>query len=164
MSIPTAQEPSPINHYRADQIQPILNSYAALLDRPLLLRSRGESVTEWALRAYTAPFVLLAHDGSSDSRFTYANRMAQELFEMPWSLLAGMPSRRSAEADEQAAREVLLARVLRDGFCEDYTGIRVAASGRRFRITGATVWNVYSEDGRRMGQAATFTQWHPITH
>jgi MEKHLA domain len=164
MSIPGAPEPSPINHYRADQIQPILDSYAALLERPLLHRSRGESVTEWALRAYTAPFVLLAHDGGADPRFTYANRMAQELFEMPWSLFAGMPSRRSAEPDEQAARDALLSRVLRDGFCEDYSGIRVAASGRRFRITGATVWNVYREDGRRMGQAASFVHWQAITH
>jgi hypothetical protein len=164
MTIPAAAEPSPINHYRADQILPILSSYEGLLERPLLLRARGESVTEWALRAYTAPFVLLAHDGSAEPRFTYANRTAQQLFEMPWSKLVGMPSRRSAEPDEQDARETLLARVRRDGFCEDYAGVRIAASGRRFRICGATVWNVLGPDGRRIGQAATFATWQPVTH
>ena len=164
MSIPAAAEPSAINHYRADQVLPILRSYETLVDRPLLLRARGESVTEWALRAYTAPFVLLAHDGGEDPRFTYANRAAQQLFEMPWSNLVGMPSRHSAEPDEQAARDALLARVLRVGYCDDYAGVRIASSGRRFRISGATVWTGLGSDGRRIGQAATFATWQPLTH
>jgi hypothetical protein len=124
----------------------------------------GESATEWALRAYLAPCVLLAHDGTDDPRFVYANRTAQRLFERNWTDLVGLHSRRSAEPDEQAARARLLARVLRDGYCEDYSGIRVAASGRRFCIADASVWNVLDETGQRVGQAAAFSKWTYLTH
>jgi hypothetical protein len=37
--------------------------------------------------------------------------------------------------------------------------VRVSASGRRFRISGATVWNLVDEQGWRRGQAAAFAEW-----
>ena len=156
--------PSPVNHHRADLALPILVSYEVLTGRTLLSRAYGESVTEYALRVYEAPFVLLAHDGREDPHFIYANRSAQRLFEYPWSTLVGLPSRHSAEADEQAERARLLSRVMVEGFCDDYAGIRIAASGRRFQIRSATVWNVLDREGRRVGQAATFAEWSDITH
>jgi hypothetical protein len=55
----------------------------------------------------------------------------------------------------------LLERVTRDGFIADYSGIRIAASGRRFRIERAVVWNLIDADGTRHGQAATFDCWTP---
>jgi len=45
------------------------------------------------------------------------------------------------------------------GFIDDYAGIRISKSGRRFKISRATVWNLISEDGQPCGQAAMFTQW-----
>ncbi len=156
--------PSPANHYRADLLLPILRSYETLTGRALLTRVHGESAGEYGLRAYEAPFVLLAHNGEADPRFVYANRQAQQLFERTWDDFVGLPSRLSAEPDAQAARAALLSTVLRSGYCDDYGGVRVASSGRRFRIQGATVWNVLDEDGDRVGQAATFAAWTDITH
>jgi hypothetical protein len=45
-----------------------------------------------------APFVLLAHDTSTDPRFGYANRTAQRCFEYDWDEFVEMPSRLSAAA------------------------------------------------------------------
>jgi hypothetical protein len=157
-------EPSPANRYRADLVSPVLENLERLTGRAILPRSRGESPAEWALRAYLAPWVLLAHDGGADPRFTYANRTAQTLFERPWRGFVGLPSRYSAEPDARDARADLLERVRRDGYCDDYAGVRVAASGRRFRISCATVWNLSSESGVHIGQAAQFSHWTYLDH
>ena len=157
-------EPIAANRYRADLAMPILSSLEAVAGRTLLPRARGESPAEWSLRAYLAPWVLLAHDGGLDPCFTYANRTAQTLFERPWADLVGLPSRYSAEPDAREARAALLERVRRDGYCDDYAGVRVAASGRRFRIAGATVWNLRDDLGHHRGQAAQFSQWTYLDH
>ena len=44
------------------------------------------------------------------------------------------------------------------GFIRDYAGVRIAASGRRFRIDDAVVWNLVDADGVRHGQAAAPTK------
>ena len=48
-------------------------------------------------------------------------------------------------------------RVTRDLASE--TGVRIAKSGRRFRIAQAIVWNLLDEHGARCGQAAMFEHW-----
>lgn len=73
-----------------------------------------------------------------------------------------MPSRLTAESPERAERERLLGRVAARGCIDDYAGVRVSRSGRRFRIRGATVWTLVDDDGRRLGQAATFSDWAPL--
>jgi hypothetical protein len=108
---------------------------------------------------YEAPLVALAHDGAADPRFTYANRAAQALWELEWSQFVGMPSRLSAEPERREERQRLLERATRDGFVSDYSGVRIAASGKRFRIDRATVWNLIGEHGQRLGQAAAFSCW-----
>ena len=45
------------------------------------------------------------------------------------------------------------------GYIDDYAGVRVSRTGRRFRIQGATVWNLTGGQGRHLGQAATFAHW-----
>ena len=70
-----------------------------------------------------------------------------------------MPSRLSAEPVHQSARERLLATVAQQGYMDDYSGIRIAKSGRRFAIEQATVWNLLDNDGAYYGQAATFSRW-----
>ncbi len=52
-----------------------------------------------------------------------------------------------------------IAAVTRYGFIDDYAGVRIARTGRRFRIRQATVWNLFDEHGQRCGQAATFARW-----
>ncbi|HVN42283.1 MAG TPA: MEKHLA domain-containing protein, partial [Steroidobacteraceae bacterium] len=83
------------------------------------------------------------------------------LFERGWEELVGLPSRLSAEAPAREERERLLERVGAHGFIDDYSGVRIAQSGRRFRILRATVWNVLDPAGERIGQAATFSEWEP---
>ena len=53
----------------------------------------------------------------------------------------------------------LMAAVTARGFIDDYAGIRITRTGRRFRIHRATVWNVVDDSGAAAGQAATFSDW-----
>ena len=57
----------------------------------------------------------------------------------------------------RSEREILLATVARQGFIDDYRGIRISKNGRRFLIDQATVWNLLDENGAKCGQAATFS-------
>ena len=84
------------------------------------------------------------------------------IFEMKWDEFTALPSRLSAEAPERGERERLLAEVARTGFIRDYAGIRIAKSGKRFRIEHATVWNVADERGVARGQAAMFGAWREV--
>lgn len=108
---------------------------------------------------YNAPVVLLAHNGGSDPRFTYANRQAQALWELEWSAFIDMPSRLSAEPDHLAERQRLLDQARRHGVIRNYAGVRQSRSGKRFRIEGVCLWNVLDEHQTSIGQAAAFTQW-----
>jgi hypothetical protein len=144
-----------------DIVTLLLSSHERLTGRPLLERWPCESDDDLGRRLYEAPFVVLAHDAGVDPVFTYANLAAQVLFERSGADFIGLPSRLSAEALERGERERLLARVTEQGYIEDYSGIRIAKSGRRFRILAATVWNVVDRGGRRLGQAASFSTWQP---
>ncbi|MER2266980.1 MEKHLA domain-containing protein [Methylobacterium oxalidis] len=129
-------------------------SHARLLGRPLAPEGCG---ADWLYAE--APFAVLAHEGSADPRFIYANRTAQACFGYDWAAFTALPSRLSAEAPERAARQELLDRVARDGFATGYRGVRIAASGRRFLIEDGTVWQLVDADGTVRGQAATFSRW-----
>ena len=148
--------------YSRHHVLQLLASHQALTGRPLLERASGEGDEDLAARLYDAPFVVLAHGTEPDPLFNYANLAAQSLFERSWEELVGLPSRLSAEAPAREERERLLARVTAHGFIDDYSGIRIAKSGRRFRILRATVWNVADGAGRRIGQAAAFSDWEPL--
>ena len=43
-----------------------------------------------------------------------------------------------------------------------WRGVRVSASGRRFQITGAQVWNLLDAVGAVVGQAAMFADWEAL--
>jgi hypothetical protein len=108
---------------------------------------------------WSAPRVVLAHGLGPDPRFFYGDRLALELFDVTPQQLLQMPSRLSAESDDRAERARLLDQVNRCGVIEDYAGVRVSSTGRRFRIAQATVWNLIDAAGELHGQAATFDQW-----
>jgi hypothetical protein len=111
-----------------------------------------------------ASFAVVSHNTASDPVFNYANRTALQLFEMSWTQFTALPSRLSAEPMLQEERERLLQRVAERGFIEDYSGVRISASGRRFIIRNATVWNLQDEQGRPYGQAALLREWQPLDH
>jgi len=109
-----------------------------------------------------APFAVLAHDASDDPKFIYANKCAQACFEYDWDEIMKLPSRLSAEPTERAERQTLLDSVAKRGFMSGYKGVRVAKSGRRFVIEGGIVWELIDAQGKRHGQAATFSSWRNV--
>ena len=149
--------PSLENAYLSEHVRHLLQSYKRFTGRSLV-DSDEES---FARKVFEAPFALVSHGVESDPIFNYANQTALSLFEMQWFEFTSMPSRYSAEPVSRDERADLLARVTRDNFIDDYSGIRIAKTGRRFKIEQATVWNVFdSEEGDYMGQAAVFDHWH----
>jgi hypothetical protein len=108
---------------------------------------------------FEAPFVVVSHGTEADPILNYGNRSALDLWEMNWEELTRTPSRFTAEAPDREERARLLQAVTQDGFIEDYRGVRISKTGRRFRITHATVWNLMGEQGQPYGQAAMFDQW-----
>ena len=137
---------------RAPRIALIAESFARLLGRPLVDPAQDIVAALW-----DAPRVIVAHGTQDDPVFFFANRAALAAFESDVEAFTRMPSRLSAEAPLREERQALLDRVSRDGFIDDYAGVRISALGRRFRIERAIVWNLVDGAGARHGQAATFT-------
>jgi len=109
-----------------------------------------------------APACVLAHNTEPDPRFIYANRAAQRLLEYSWEEIVMLPSRFSAEAPNRAERQRLLDAVSRDRFATGYSGIRIAKSGRRFRIEDGVLWQLRDAQDALLGVAATFTHWRNL--
>jgi hypothetical protein len=135
---------------------------AALADSFARLTGRALVEPPTAEAFWTAPRAIVAHGLQPDPLFFYGNRLALELFEMAAADFVRLPSRRSAEPALREERERLLERVTRDGFIDDYAGVRISATGRRFRIEQAVVWTVTDAQGASIGQAATFDRWAPV--
>jgi len=148
--------PTPGNSFQAAQAVLLLDSYRALMRRDLL---HPASPKEIGRILYEAPMVVLAHDTAADPVFFYGNLAAQQLFEMDWEELVRLPSRFSAEPVAQEERQRLLSLVARQGYIDNYAGIRIAKSGKRFQIEQATVWNLLGPSGQLVGQAAAFERW-----
>ncbi len=158
---PTQQSPRPeppaeTNGFQADHAELLLTSYQHWMGKELI---PSDDPRERAFQLYTAPFAVVSHGIETDPIFNYANRKAQELFELPWERFVRLPSRESAEPVNQTTRQALLDRVTRDGYADDYAGVRISATGRRFRIFDAVVWNLLDAEGVYRGQAATFSGW-----
>lgn len=148
--------PSQENDFYETHIQLLLHSYQELLGKPLLETSVNMALGRQVYKAY---FALLSHNTAADPLFNYANRTAQDLFELSWSEFIGMPSRFSAEPVNREERERLLHQVTSHGYIDNYSGVRIAKSGKRFLIERAVVWNVYDSAQRYVGQAACFSDW-----
>ena len=141
---------------------PILyQSFTRLIGQPLVTPGdvTGSRADELAQALWSAPRVIVAHGTQADPIFFYGNRLALEVFEMDFASFTQLPSRYSAEPVAREERQRLLERVTRDGYIDDYAGIRISARGRRFRIEQAVVWNLIDEHGQNHGQAATFSNW-----
>lgn len=135
----------------------LLDSYRRWLGNELL--SPRRSPAEDAKGLFEAPFVVVSHGTEDDPILNYGNQAALNLWEMDLETLLRTPSRLTAEPVHRDERARLLERTTRDGFVDDYSGIRVTSTGRRFRIARAIVWNLIDEGGGFSGQAATFDRW-----
>jgi len=153
-------EPSPANRFQAGNTNLIVSSYQHLLQRELLPATPDAVALAHAL--YHAPFVVLAHDTAPDPVFFYANLTAQSLFDMSWHDMVQLPSRHSAEPLQREERQRLLDCVRRQGYIDDYAGVRISATGKRFRIARASVWNLLDASAECVGQAASFSAWEAV--
>lgn len=137
--------------------QLLLNSFARWQNRELV--SREGTPQSQSERLFLAPFVVVAHGPQPDPILCYANSMALQLWETKLDALLQMPSRLTAEPMHRDERARLLERTTRDGYADDYRGIRISSTGRRFEIQQAIVWNLVDEANVYRGQAATFSSW-----
>lgn len=149
--------PSIGNGYLAEHVELLLRNYRERMGVDLI--QPGDDL---ARRLFEAPFFVASHDTADDPVLTYGNLAALDLFEMDWEAFTSTPSRFTAEAPLREERARLLEQVSRRGSIEDYSGIRISSSGKRFLIRRATVWNLVDESGEIVGQAATFDAWEPI--
>ena len=117
------------------------------------------SPAEFAGKIFHAPFVLVSHGAEADPVLNYGNASALALWEMSWDEFTRTPSRLTAEISNREERAKSLEAVARHGFIDNYSGIRISKSGRRFRISGATIWNLPAGDNQPCGQAAMFDRW-----
>ena len=143
----------------------LLSSFANLLGRELV--SRDGSPLDQAQRLFQAPFVVVSHGpdaagGWADPILNYGNAAALALWEMTPEQFTQTPSRLTAEPMHRDERARLLERTRRDGYVDDYSGVRISATGTRFRIERAIVWNLTDAEGNHRGQAATFSEWTQI--
>ena len=132
----------------------IAESFQRLIGAPLVAH-----VDDIAESLWHAPRVIVAHGTEPDPIFFLGNKMALELFEMSAEDFIKLPSRLSAEAVNREERQRLLNEVMRNNFIANYAGVRISATGRRFRIEQAVVWNLLDAQGEKHGQAATFDHW-----
>ncbi len=135
----------------------LCQSFERLVGRPLV--DPTPALEEMADRLFDAPFVVVSHGTQEDPILNYGNAIALQLWEMTWEELTSTPSRMTAEPANQAARAEAMERVKEVGYTEGYRAIRISKSGRRFEIANTVIWNVISEQGDYVGQAATFADW-----
>lgn len=136
-----------------DRLALIEESYARVTAENLV--PEGDSL--WSM-----PHAVVAHGIESPPLFFYANRAALGLFRMGAADFISLPSYRSAEPDLREERAAMLARLDEHDVVMNYSGIRVAADGTRFRIQDAVIWNLVDARGTRHGQAAAITTWSGI--
>lgn len=130
----------------------LMASFSRLLQRPLW--SSSTDATLW-----TASVAVVSHGVEADPLFNYANRQALSLFGYAYTDFIGLPSRFSAEPIHREQRQHLLSQVSERGYFEGYEGVRIALSGRRFKIMNAIIWNVMDDAGGYRGQAAMIPEW-----
>ena len=148
---------------RADWVphtQLLLDSFARLLGRELI--SRAGAPEQQALQLFAADFVVVSADASADPLLSYGNQTALRLWEMDIETLLATPASHTAEPVHRDERQQLLDRTCDRGYVDDYAGIRISSSGKRFRIEKAIVWNLTDAAGASCGQAATFDRWVPL--
>lgn len=131
-----------------------------------MLCSSFRACTGFALNAdeaagalYHAPFPILSHNRSDDPILTYGNLKAQALWGMTWEELTQLPSRLTAEPTHRDQRAAMFEEMRRTGCIQNYEGIRISKTGRRFQIKDATIWTLTDTDGQIVGEAATFKEY-----
>ncbi len=149
------QEPAPENNFQQAHAMLIIKSFQHTVGRPILPVATAEIL-------YHTPQIILSHNTQDDPVLTYGNLAAQTLWQRPWAELTQLPSRLTAEPAHRTQRADMFDKMRKFGFFENYTGIRISATGQRFEIHNATIWTLTDAQGKRRGEAATFTEFTPL--
>ena len=136
--------------------QILTQSYQKLLGRELIASIHAQELAE---ALFKAPFALVSHGIEPDPILNYGNQTALNLWSMSWSEFTQTPSRLTAEPVNRATRASMLEQVAKQGYIDNYQGIRISSRGKRFAIERAIIWNLTDELGQNCGQAATFSYW-----
>jgi len=152
--------PAPDSPFLIKHVALLRRSYRRWTGADLLAQELAPADAVHALD--DAPFAVVSHGTQPDPVFNYGNRLALRLFEMEWEEFTALPSRLSAEPVDQEARQRLLAQVAALGYSDNYSGIRISKTGRRFMIRDATVWNLIDDQDRYRGQAAIIREWRAL--
>jgi hypothetical protein len=139
------------------RIERIAACYKDLTGRDLVPLTGDIAAALWS-----TPIAVVAQGTEPDPIFFFGNATALRLFECDVAAFTRLPSRFSAEPLLRNERARLLERVTRTGFIDDYAGVRISATGRRFSIRSAGVWNLTDSEGHPAGQAAAFAEWKAI--
>lgn len=137
--------------------QILTNSYQQLLGKKLI--AAKDNPEELAKALYEASFVVVSHGIQDDPIFNYGNQTALKLWSIGWEQLIQTPSRLSAEPVNRATRAAMLEQAATKGYIDNYQGVRISTTGKRFAIEQAIIWNLTDESGKKCGQAATFSDW-----
>ncbi|BBH22207.1 MEKHLA domain-containing protein [Paenibacillus baekrokdamisoli] len=137
----------------------ILGSYRRLLGKELFEIDTSQPLAQ---QLYEAPIVVLSHGVEADPVLNYGNLEALKLWEMSFEHFTQTESKHTAEPLIQAERQRFLQAVNEKGYIDDYSGIRISSSGRRFRIQQAIVWNLTDDHGVYYGQAAAFASYEEV--
>ena len=137
--------------------QILLDSFNQFLGYQLI--SRKETAEKQSEILFKAKFVVVSHGIEVDPILNYGNETALNLWEMSWSDFTQTPSRLTAEPINREARQAMLQQAQTQGYIDNYSGVRISKTGRRFFIETAIIWNLLDSKGNKCGQAATFSDW-----
>ena len=150
-------EPGPENNYQSEHVDLLIESYRHWTNKDLVKIQYPEESIYYNL--YYAPYGVVSHNTDNSPVFNYGNQTALRLFEMSWDSFIKLESKKSAEPVNRDERERLLSQVKEHGYIDNYQGIRISSSGKRFVIENALVWNLIDHRGDYHGQAALFSNW-----
>ena len=139
--------------------QNLLDSYSHWTGKELLERT---TPNEELVALWSHPHIVVAHGTQADPAFVYGNHRGLELWEMSLDQFLDMPSRLTAEPLHRDERQRLLDQTRQLGYVDDYRGVRISRTGKRFMIEKALLWMVLDRAGNIIGQAATFDRWTPL--
>nr|WP_102349206.1 MEKHLA domain-containing protein [Bacillus sp. Marseille-P3661] len=111
---------------------------------------------------YHSETIILSHGTEVDPVLNFGNQAALTLWETDKEDFIKTPSRLTAEPMERAERARFFEEVTANGFVNNYTGIRISSTGKRFYIKQAIVWNIIDDNNNYYGQAATFSEYEYI--
>lgn len=151
---PFMNRPRPDNNYQAAHAALLLESFQRLVGRPLI--DAAATPEDTARTLFYAPLIVVSHGAEADPILNYGNAVALKLWETDWDAFTKTPSRHTAEPMLREARDRLFDKVNTNGFADNYEGIRITTSGKRFKIKDGIIWSLIDGDGKPFGHAATF--------